>query len=82
MNIIAGDSPSEAPRPHSLAAGLVTHFLLLTWWSGTPADLARLPQAPADGADAHDVGQGIGLRLVGQLDKMRDPAALWLSAAG
>ena len=45
------------------------------------ADLARLPHAPADGADAHDVGQGMELRLVGQLDKIRDPATLWLAVS-
>lgn len=33
-----------------------------------------------DGADAEDVGQNVWLRLVDQLDKLRDPAALpgWL----
>ena len=32
-------------------------------------------------ADAEDVGQSVGLRLAGQLDKIRDPAALpgWLA---
>ena len=34
-----------------------------------------------DGADADDVGQGVWLQLVDQLDKVRDPAALpgWLA---
>jgi RNA polymerase sigma factor (sigma-70 family) len=33
------------------------------------------------GADAEDIGQGVWLRLVGQLGKIRDPAALpgWLA---
>jgi RNA polymerase sigma factor (sigma-70 family) len=33
------------------------------------------------GADAEDIGQSVWLRLVGQLDKIRDPAALpgWLA---
>jgi DNA-directed RNA polymerase specialized sigma24 family protein len=47
---------------------LVERYAPLIW------SLCRLYQL--DGADAGDVGQSVWLRLVDQLDKIRDPAAL------
>ena len=46
-----------------------------------PAGLVDLPPAPARRADAEDAAQTVWLRLVDQLDRLRDPDALpgWLA---
>jgi RNA polymerase sigma factor (sigma-70 family) len=53
---------------------LVERYAPLIWW------LCRRYQL--DGADAADVGQSVWLRLIDQLEKIRDPAALpsWLAS--
>ena len=45
-----------------------------------PADLVDLPPVPAGRADGEDVSQAVWVRLVDQVDSLREPAALpgWL----